>query len=168
MPIEYSSIIINTERRLSHSHANSKDLLASQLLQALLIIVLAIQDPQNRQEQVQNVQIQTDRSSNLLLNLVMSDDQLGVHQNVPAEDQRRNDSISELDTFRLREESRHEPEKDQNPQCAEEVWHPGREIVFRLTREDGQEDEDSERKYERLQHDSGFVEGCDHRNRVRL
>ena len=82
----------------------------------LVIIVLTVQNPQNSQEQVDDVQIQADCSSNLLLNMVMSHDKLRVHQDVPAEDQAGNDAVSQLHRAAMREERRHEPKHNQQPQ----------------------------------------------------
>ena len=70
----------------------------------LVIVVLAVQNPQNRQEQVDNVQVQADCGGNLLLDMIMSHNQLRVHQNISAEDQASYNTIPKLDSAAMREE----------------------------------------------------------------
>ena len=52
-----------------------------------LVVVLAVEDAQNRQEQIQDIQIQRNSSRNLLLNVVVTHNQLSIHQDVTREDQ---------------------------------------------------------------------------------
>lgn len=79
------------------------------------VVLLAVQDPQNGQEQVQNVQIERNRRRDLLLNVVMPDDQLGIHQDIPTEDQSSHNAIAELNAAAPGEEGGHESKEDQNP-----------------------------------------------------
>lgn len=58
-----------------------------------LVVLLAVQDPEDGQEQVDDIEIQADGGRDFLLHMVVSHDQLGVHQDIPAEDQRTDDSI---------------------------------------------------------------------------
>ena len=124
-----------------------------------LIIVLAVQNPQNSQEQVDDIEIQADGGRNLLLHMVVSHDQLGVHQNISAEDQRTHNSIPELQSRSLREEHCHESKEDEHPERAKEVWHPASKVILGLAREQCQSQEDSEREYEGLHYDLAVVEG---------
>ena len=131
-----------------------------------LVVVLAVEDSQNRQEQVQNVQVETDGCRNLLLNVVVADNELGVHQDVSREDQRSDDAVAELDSGRLREESGHEAEDDENPECAEEVRHPACEVVLGLAGKERKGDEDGEGENECLEHDPGLEHAGDDRDAV--
>jgi len=45
-----------------------------------LVTVQAIENPENSQEQVQDIQVQGDRSSDLILNMEPPHDELGVDQ----------------------------------------------------------------------------------------
>ena len=89
-----------------------------------LVVLLAIQYPQNRQEEVDHVQVQADRRRDLLLNMIVSHDKLRVNQDVAAEDERSDNTVAELEAGRLREEPGHEAEEDEDPEGAEEVGHP--------------------------------------------
>lgn len=124
-----------------------------------LVIVLRVQNAQDTQEQIDNIQIQRDRRRNLLLNVVMAHDELRINEDISTENERRNTAINELHAAIVREESSHEPEDDEQPQPAEEVWHPVREIVFGLACKQSQGDEDSERDDEGLHNDARVVEG---------
>jgi hypothetical protein len=55
--------------------------------------------------------------------VVMSHHELGVDENVSAEDQSGDDAVAELDCAALGEESGHETEDDQDPEGTEEVRH---------------------------------------------
>lgn len=98
--------------------------------------------------------------------MVVADDKLGVDQDVSREDQRCDDTVSELDAARLREESGHEAKDDQDPECAEKVRHPAREVIFGLAGEEGEGDEYSEGEDKRLQHDPGLEHAGDHGDTV--
>lgn len=97
---------------------------ASHIVSPFSVVLLAVEDSQNSQEQVDDVQIQRDRSSNLLLNMIMSHDQLCVHQDVPGEDECRDTTVCQLDSAVCWEECSHEAEQDQSPQSTKQVWHP--------------------------------------------
>jgi hypothetical protein len=131
-----------------------------------LVIVLAVEDSQDRQEQVQNVQVKADGCGNLLLNVVVANDKLGVYQDVSREDQRSDNTVAELDSARLGEEGGHEAEDDEHPECAKEVRHPACEVVLGLAGEYSEGDEDGEGEDERLQHDPGLEHAGNNRNAV--
>lgn len=84
---------------------------------------------------------------------------LSVDQDVAAEDQGSYDAVAELDARRLREEGRHEAEQDKDPERAEQVGHPRREVVLGLASEERQGDKDAESEDERFDHDPAIVEG---------
>lgn len=91
----------------------------------------------------------------------MAHDQLGVDEDVAAENQGCDAAVDELDGAAAGEEGGHEAEDDQHPQRAEEVGHPGCEVVFCLAGEEGQGDEDAEGEQQGLHDDAGVVEGGD-------
>lgn len=109
-----------------------------------LVVVLAVQDPQDREEQIKNVQIQANAGGNLFLDVVVSHDQLRVDENIAAEDQRRTCAVDEFHGRVVREERSHESEDDQDPQSAKKIGHPARKVVFALAGEEGEEDENRE------------------------
>lgn len=43
------------------------------------VVLLAVQDPEDGQEQVQDIEVEADGSRDLLFDLVVADDQLNVH-----------------------------------------------------------------------------------------
>lgn len=133
-----------------------------------LVIVLAVENPKNSQEQVDDVEIERDSSSNLLFHVIMSHDQLRIHKDVAAENQGRDSTVDQLDRAVCREEGSHEPKQNESPQSSKQIWHPACEVVFCLTGEDGQGDEDSKGQDESLNDNTRIVEGCDHADRVCL
>ena len=132
----------------------------------LVVVALAVEDTQDRQEQVQDIQVQTDGCRNFLLHMVMAHDQLGVDEDVAAEDESRDDAVPQLDHLAVWKESGQEAKDDQHPQRAKEVGHPRREVVLALAGEECQGHEDAQGQDERFQHDPAFVEGCDDANAV--
>ena len=133
-----------------------------------LVIVLAVQDPQDGKEQVDNVEVQADAGGNLFLHMVMSHDQLCVHKNVAGEDECSDATVHGLHGRRVREERSHEPKDDQDPQPAEEVRHPGCKVVLALTGKDGKEDKDTQRDDQRFNDDATLVERRNDTDAVRL
>jgi len=133
-----------------------------------LVVLLAVEDAQDGEEEVDDVEVKADGSRNLLLDLVVSHDHLGVDQNVSTEDESTDDSVSQLKSAGVGEEGGHEAEDDHDPQSEEEVWLPAREIVLGLAREEGEGDEDSKCEDEGLEHDLAFVEGRDDADAVGL
>lgn len=88
----------------------------------------------------------------------MAHNQLRINEDISREDERSNTAINELDAAIVGEESSHEPEDYEQPQSAEQVGHPVREIIFGLACEEGQGHEDAERDDEGLNDDARVVE----------
>lgn len=126
-----------------------------------LVILLAVQDPQNRKEQVDDIEVQADCRSNLLLHMMVPDDHLGVDENVAAEDERRKTAVDEFACAAVGEEGSHESEQNESPEAAEKVGHPASEVVLGLARESGQEDKDTRGEENGIENDGGLVEGND-------
>lgn len=110
-----------------------------------LVVLLAVENAQYRKEQVDNIQVQADSSSDLLFHVMMAQDQLGIDQDVPAEDQSSQSTVDQLAGAAVGEEHGHKTEQQQAPQGAEQVRHPTGEVIFRLAGEGRQEDEDTGR-----------------------
>ena len=133
-----------------------------------LIVVLAVQDSEDGEEEVENVKVKADACGNLLFDVIMSHDQLSVDEDIATEDQGRNHAIYQLDSLAAGEESRHETKDDQNPQGAKQIGHPVCEIIFGLAGKQGQTDEDAEGENQGLNDDSTLVEGGHDRNAICL
>lgn len=123
------------------------------------LVVLVIQDPQNSQEQVENIQVERDSRRNLLLDVIMPHNQLRIDKDIPRENQRSHTPIDQFNRGIPREERRHKPKQNEEPQPAEQIRHPVREVVFGLAREEGEGDEHAEREHEGLHDEPGVVEG---------
>lgn len=122
---------------------------------------MAVQDTQNRKEQVDDVQIQADGGSNLLLDVVVAQDELGVDEDVPAEDQGGQAAVDQLAGAAVGEEHGHEAEQHQAPEGAEQVGHPAGEVISRLAGEGRQEDKDAGGEEDGVEDDRGVVYGDD-------
>lgn len=122
---------------------------------------MAVEDPQDSEEQVDDVEVQADSSGNLLLNMVVTHDHLGINQDIRTEQQSRNTTIDELTSGAVREEHGHEAEENQTPKGAEKVGHPGSEIVLGLAGESRKEDKNAGCEEDGVEHDGGLVEGDD-------
>ena len=85
------------------------------LPQLTLVVLLAVEYPEDGKEQVDNVQVKRDSRSNLLLNMVVAHDKLSVHQNISAEDERCHGSVDELGSAIVGKESCHKSKKDEYP-----------------------------------------------------
>lgn len=131
-----------------------------------LVVVLAVQDAQNRHEQVQDIQVQRDSSCNLLLNMVVAHNQLRINEDIRREHQRTKHTVDKLEGAVERQENGHEAKEDHEPQRAEQVRHPVGEVVLGLAGEEGQGDEDAECQHEGLHDDPRVVEGCHHADGV--
>jgi len=97
-----------------------------------LVVVLAVEDPQNGQKEVEDIQIETDGRSNLFFHVVMAKDKLRIDQYVSTEDQCPNHAISQFNLSTMGEKRGHEAKEDKSPQRCEKVWNPAREIIFCL------------------------------------
>jgi len=62
-----------------------------------LVTVQAIENPKDSQEQVQDIQVQGNRCSDLILDMELPHDELGVNQNVRREQNRHRRTIKQLD-----------------------------------------------------------------------
>lgn len=98
--------------------------------------------------------------------MVMAHHQLRVDQNVPTEDHSTANTIDELDRAVIREENVNESGEDEDPQCTEEVRHPGRKVVFGLAGEESEGKENAECKHKCLEHNLRIIEGYDNRDSV--
>ena len=82
---------------------------------ACLIVLLAVEDPKDGKEQVDNVKVKRDSCSNLLLNMIVAHNKLSVHQDIPTEDERCHRSVDELRSAIIGEEGCHKSKKDEYP-----------------------------------------------------
>ena len=98
--------------------------------------------------------------------MVVSQDQLSIDENVSGENQRSNATIDKLNRATPGEESSHESKQNQEPKPTEQVWHPVREVVLRLAREQRQRDEDAQGQHQRQHHAIGFIERGHHTDGV--
>ena len=85
------------------------------ILDLCLVVLLAVKNPEDCKEQVDYVQVKGDSCSNLLLNMIVAHDELGVDQDIAAEDEGCHGSIDELRSAVIGEECSHESEKDEYP-----------------------------------------------------
>lgn len=133
-----------------------------------LVVVLAVQDAQNRQEQVQNIQIQRNSGSNLLLNVVVSHNKLSIHEDVAGEDQGAQHTVDELGGATKWHEHGHESEEDHEPQRAKEVGHPAGKVILGLAREERESDKDTQCQDKCLHNNSRFIERGHHTDGIRF
>jgi len=98
----------------------------------VLIIALAVEDPQDREEQIDDVQIETDGSGNLLFDMVLAKDQLGVHENIAREYERGKATVYQLASAAVGQEGGHEAEEQEAPERAKEIRHPRCEVILGL------------------------------------
>lgn len=82
---------------------------------ACLVVLLAVEYPENGKEQVDNVQVKRDSRSNLLLNMIMTHNKLSVHQDISTEDERCHGSVDELGSAVVGKEGCHKSKKDEYP-----------------------------------------------------
>ena len=109
----------------------------------ILIVLLAVQDPQDRQEEVDDIQVKRDGGSDLLLNVIMTHHKLSVDEYIAAEDERCASTIDQFACLAIWEERPNESEQDQDPESTEQIWHPAREVVLGLTGEYRQGEENT-------------------------
>lgn len=84
-----------------------------------LIVGLAVENPKNSQEEVDDVQVQGNCGSDLFLDVIMPHDQLRINQNISTEDQRGETSVDELSSAIVWEPHRYESEQDEPPKPTE-------------------------------------------------
>lgn len=138
------------------------------LVDSTLVVLLAVQDSENGQEQVDDIQVERDGSCNLLLNMVVSHDELCVDQNVTTEDECTNNAVSQLNGAGVREEGCHEAEDDDNPKSSSKIRDPAGKVVLGLAGEKSECDKNTEREDERLKYNLALEKGCDNTDRVRF
>lgn len=126
-----------------------------------LVIALAVEDAQDGEEEVDDVEVEADGGGDLLLDVVLAHNELGVDEDVAGEDQGGEAAVDELAGAAVGEEGGHEAEEDEAPEGAEQVRHPGGEVVFGLAGEEGEEDEDAAGQDHGVEDDLGLVEGDD-------
>lgn len=92
---------------------------SSNILANSLVVTLAVKDTQDGEEQVEDVQVQADGGGDLLLDVVLAHDELGIDKDVAGEDERGEAAIDQLAGAAIRQEGGHESEQDEAPQRAE-------------------------------------------------
>ena len=108
-----------------------------------LVVRLAVENTQNSKEEVDDVEVKADSSRNLLLDVMLAQDHLGVDENIATEEKSTDAAIDELDGGAVREEHGHEAEEEDTPESTEEVGHPRGEVVLGLAGKEGEEDENA-------------------------
>lgn len=83
-----------------------------------LVVVLLVEDTQDGEEQVQNIQIEGDRSSDFFFDMIMTHDQLSVDQDISREDQSTKGAVDKLGSAAHGEESSHESKQNEEPQSS--------------------------------------------------
>lgn len=131
-----------------------------------LVIALVVQNPQNSQEQIEDIKVKRNRSGNLLLDMIVTHNQLRINKDITTEDNRNQPAINQLHGSTSGEEHGHESKQDREPQGAEQVGHPVGKVVARLAGEERQGDEHAQREDERLHDDARVVEGDRHADGV--
>ncbi|KAI6748221.1 hypothetical protein HG531_008763 [Fusarium graminearum] len=89
-----------------------------------LVVRLAVENAQDGKEEVDDVEVKADGSGNLLLNVVVAQDKLGVDEDVTAEDESGKTTIDKLTSGAVREEHGHETKDDETPEGTEKIRHP--------------------------------------------
>ena len=123
--------------------------------------MLAVEYPKDGKEQVDDVEVERDSRSNLLLNMIVAHDKLGVHQDVSTEDERCHGSVDKLGSAVVWKEGCDKSKKDQYPETSEQVRHPTGEVVLCLASEQSQSNENASRQHESQKDDPRVVEGHD-------
>ena len=83
-----------------------------------LVVLLTVEDSENSKEEVNDVKIEADGRSDFLLDVVVSQNQLCVYQNIAREDQSCDAGVRQLNFAIVREESSHEPKEYQSPESS--------------------------------------------------
>ena len=138
------------------------------VLKACLVVLLAVEYPEDGKEQVDDVQVKRDSRSNLLLNMIVAHNELGVHQNISTENERCHRSVDKLRSAVVGKEGCHKPKKDEYPQTSEQVGHPIRKVILCLAGKQGQSNKDASRQHESQKDNLRVVEGHNNGYRVGL
>ena len=80
-----------------------------------LVVLLAVEYPENGKEQIDDVQVERDSRSNLLFDMIVTHNELGVHQNVTTEDEGCHRSVNKLGRAIVWKEGCNESKKDEYP-----------------------------------------------------
>lgn len=83
--------------------------------------------------------------------MVVPQYELSVNQDVATKYECGNASICQLDRAIVRKEGGHESKQNERPEASEQIWHPGGEIILRLTGEERQSDKDPKRQQQSFQ-----------------
>ena len=126
-----------------------------------LVVRLAVKNPQNGEEEVDDIEVQADGGGDLLLDVVLAHDKLRVDEDVRAEDEGGETTVDKLGGGVVGEEHGHEAEHEQAPERAEEVGHPRGEVVLGLAGKGREEDEDGGGQDDSVEDDGGLVEADD-------
>lgn len=126
-----------------------------------LVAGLGVEDAQDGEEEVDDVEVEADGGGNLLLDVVLAQDHLGVDEDVGAKDEGRGAAVEQLAGGAVGEEHGHEAEEEQAPEGAKQVRHPGGKVVFRLAGEEGQGEEDAAGEDDGVEDNGGAVKGDD-------
>lgn len=131
-----------------------------------LLVILVVENPEDRQEEVQDIQIQGNSGRNLLFDMIMANNQLRVDEDISGEDQGTHTTIDQLDGGATREKRSHEAKQHEKPQRPEEIRHPVREVILGLARKERQRDEETQCEHEGLHDDARVVERSHHADGV--
>lgn len=121
--------------------------------------MLAVEYPEDGKEQIDDVQVKRDSRSNLLLNMIVAHNELGVHQDISTEDERRHRSVDKLRGAVVGKEGRHKSKEDEYPETSEQVGHPIGKVVLCLAGEQSQSNEDASRQHESQKDNLRVIEG---------
>lgn len=59
-----------------------------------LVVLLAVEDPQDGEEQIDDIQVKADCRRDLLFDVVVPHDQLRIHEYIAAEDERADNAVA--------------------------------------------------------------------------
>lgn len=125
------------------------------------VVLLAVEYPQDSQEQIDDIQVERDSGGNLLFNVVVSHHELCIDQYIATEDQGSNGSVNKLHLAIGWEKGGHETKEYDCPETTEEVRHPRCEVILGLACEQRQCNKDAGRQDQRLEDYLCIVEGHD-------
>lgn len=97
-----------------------------------------------------------------------SEDELGIDEDIRAEQQCAHPRVRQLDPAVVWEEHGDEAKQDHEPECAVEIAVPATEVVFSLESKEREAGEHGAGDDDGLEHDPGIVETRDYRDGVCL
>ena len=83
-----------------------------------LVILGVVENSEDRQEEIDDVEVKTDCSGNLFFHVRLSHNHLRIHQNISRENQRRDARIHQFHCAVSWEEHCHEAKQNQSPKTA--------------------------------------------------